>query len=53
MQATGNADLVRRIGAIEALLKAEDDSGGLTLTKAQLEQLRAHVAALRQGIEKK
>lgn len=53
MQATGNADLVRRIGAIEALLKAEDDSGGLTLTKAQLEQLRTHLTALRQGLDKK
>ena len=52
-QAAGNADVIRHIAAIEAMLKLEDDSGGLTLTKAQVEQLRAHVAALRQALDKK
>jgi hypothetical protein len=52
-QAVGNADLMRHIAAIEAILKSEDDSGGLTLTKAQLEQLRTHLTALRQGLDKK
>jgi hypothetical protein len=45
--------VIRHIAAIEAMLKLEDDSGGLTLTKAQVEQLRAHVAALRQALDKK
>lgn len=51
--ATGNAEIVRHIAAIEAMLKSEDDSGGVTLTKLQLEQLRAHLAGLRQAIEKR
>ncbi len=49
----GNAEILRHIAAIEALIKTEDDSGGLTLTKAQLEQLRNHLALLRQGINNK
>lgn len=48
--AAGNADVMRHIAAIEALLKSEDDSGGLTLTKAQVEQLRTHWAALKAAI---
>jgi hypothetical protein len=52
-QAAGSTDVMRHIAAIEAMLKSEDDSGGLTLTKAQLEQLRTHLAALRQSLEKK
>jgi hypothetical protein len=32
------------------MLKSEDDSGGITLTKAQLEQLRTHWAALKASI---
>ena len=52
-QAAGNADVMRHIAAIEAMLKLEDDSGGLTLTKAQVEQLRGHIAALRQSLDKK
>ena len=51
--ATGNADVMKHVAAIEALLKMQDDSGGLTLTKAQVEQLRTHWAALRSAIEKK
>jgi hypothetical protein len=46
----GNADIARHIAAIELLLKSEDDSGGITLTKAQLEQLRTHWAALKASI---
>lgn len=49
-QAAGNADIARHISAIEAMLKSEDDSGGITLTKAQLEQLRTHWAALKAAI---
>jgi hypothetical protein len=44
---------MRHVAAIEALLRLEDDSGGLTLTKAQVEQLRTHWAALRQALDKK
>ena len=44
---------MKHVAAIEALLKMQDDSGGLTLTKAQVEQLRTHWAALRLAIEKK
>jgi hypothetical protein len=52
-QASGNAEVMRHVAAIEALLRLEDDSGGLTLTKAQVEQLRTHWAALRQALDKK
>lgn len=52
-QPAGNAELMRHVAAIEALLKLEDDSGGLTLTKAQVEQLRSHWTALKQALEKK
>lgn len=53
-QATaGNADVMRHVAAIETLLKMQDDSGGLTLTKAQVEQLRTHWTALRQALDKK
>lgn len=48
-----NTDLARHVAAIEGLLKMQDDSGGLTLTKAQVEQLRTHWAALRAAIDKK
>jgi hypothetical protein len=51
--AQANVEVMRHITAIEALLKTEDDSGGVTLTKAQLEQLRNHLALLRQSIDKK
>ena len=50
---SGNADVMKHVAGIEALLKMQDDSGGLTLTKAQVEQLRTHWAALRASIEKK
>jgi hypothetical protein len=50
--AAGNAEIVRHIAAIEALLKSEDDSGGLTLTKMQVEQLRTHWAALKAALHK-
>jgi hypothetical protein len=49
-QTSANADIARHIAAIELLLKSEDDSGGITLTKAQLEQLRTHWAALKASI---
>ena len=48
-----NPDVARHLSAIEALLKMQDDSGGLTLTKAQVEELRTHWAALRQILNKK
>jgi hypothetical protein len=50
---SSNADVMKHVAAIEAMLKMQDDSGGLTLTKAQVEQLRTHWAALRATIEKK
>jgi hypothetical protein len=49
-QTFDDADIARHISAIEAMLKSEDDSGGITLTKAQLEQLRTHWAALKASI---
>ena len=49
----GNAELMRHVAAIEALLMLENEGGGLTLTKAQVEQLRTHWASLRQAIDKK
>jgi hypothetical protein len=50
---TGTTDLMRHVTAIEALLNMQDDSGGLTLTKTQVEELRSHWAALRLALEKK
>ena len=52
-QPTGVADARRHVAAIEALLKMQDDSGGLTLTKTQVEQLRTHWAALKLALDKK
>ena len=52
-QPAGNAEVMRHVAAIEALLKLEDEGGGLTLTKAQVEQLRTHWAALKQVLDKK
>jgi hypothetical protein len=49
----GNAEVARHIAAIEALLQMQDESGGLTLTKAQVEQLRTHWAALKMAIDKR
>lgn len=49
-QGPGNAEIARHIAAIETMLKSEDDSGGITLTKTQLEQLRIHWAALKASI---
>lgn len=49
----GNADVMKHVTAIEALLKMQDDSGGLTLTKAQVEELRTHWAAMRLALGKK
>ena len=46
-------DALRHLATIEALLKTEDDSGGLTLTKVQMEQLRAALTSLRQALDKK
>ena len=42
----GSQDLMKHVAAIDAMLRMQDDSGGLTLTKAQVEQLRTHWAAL-------
>ena len=49
-QSAGNTDIARHVAAIEAMLKSQDDSGGITLTKAQLEELRTHWAALKAAI---
>jgi hypothetical protein len=53
VQTGSDAEVVRHIAAIEGLLRMQDDSGGLTLTKAQVEQLRTHWAALKVAIEKR
>ena len=53
MTGAANADVARHVAAIESLLKMQDDSGGLTLTKAQVEQLRTHWSALRQALDKR
>jgi hypothetical protein len=42
---------MRHVTAIEALLKMQDDSGGLTLTKTQVEELRTHWDALRVALQ--
>jgi hypothetical protein len=51
--AAANVELTRHVAAIEALLKMQDDSGGLTLTKTQVEELLTHWVALRQALDKK
>ena len=51
--AAGNAEVMWHVAAIEALLKLEDEGGGLSLTKAQVEQLRSHFTALRQALDRK
>ena len=53
METGNNADVMRHLTAIETLLMMQDESGGLTLTKAQVEQLRTHLAALKVAIEKR
>ncbi len=53
METGNNADVMRHLTAIETLLMMQDESGGLTLTKAQVEQLRTHWAALKVAIEKR
>lgn len=50
---TGTSDLMQHVAAIERLLAMQDEGGGLTLTKAQVEELRKHWTALRQSIEKR
>jgi 2-oxoglutarate dehydrogenase E2 component (dihydrolipoamide succinyltransferase) len=46
-------DALTHVAAIEALLKLQNESGGLTLDKAQVELLRTHIAELRKLLEKK
>lgn len=52
-QPGSNAEVMRHVAAIEALLQMQDESGGLTLTKAQVEQLRTHWAALKVAIDRR
>lgn len=52
-QTGSDPEVMRHIAAIEGLLKMQDESGGLTLTKAQVEQLRTHWAALKVAIERR
>jgi len=52
-QGHNHAEIMRHVAAIETLLKMEDEGGGLTLTKAQVEQLRTHWAALKQLLDHK
>ena len=44
---------MKHVAAIDALLKMQDDSGGLTLTKAQVEQLRTHWAAVQAALQRR
>ena len=46
-QKTAQADLMRHVTAIEAMLKSQDESGGLTLDKAKVEMLRTHLAEIK------
>lgn len=46
-----HAGAMSHIAAIEAMLKRSDDSGGLTLDKAQADMLRTHLAELRKLLE--
>ena len=46
-QRTAQADWMRHVTAIEAMLKAQDESGGLTLDKAKVEMLRTHLAEIK------
>lgn len=48
-----SSDPLAHIAAIDAILKSQNESGGLTLDKAQVELLRTHVAELRKLLEKK
>ena len=50
---TGSQDLMKHVAALDALLRMQDDSGGLTLTKAQVEQLRTHWAAIQAALQKR
>ena len=49
----GSQDLMKHVAAMDALLRMQDDSGGLTLTKAQVEQLRTHWAAIQAALQKR
>lgn len=49
----GSQDLMKHVAALDALLRMQDDSGGLTLTKAQVEQLRTHWAAIQAALQKR
>ena len=48
-----SSDPLSHVVTIEAILKSQNDSGGLTLDKAQVELLRTHIAELRKLLEKK
>ena len=47
------ADASTHLAAIEALFKSQNEGGGVTLDKAQVEMLRMHLAELRKLIDKK
>ena len=51
--AAAATDALTHVAAIEALLKSQNESGGMTLDKAQVELLRTHIAELRKLLEKK
>ena len=52
-QKTAPADWMRHVTAIEALLKSQDESGGLTLDKAKVEMLRTHLAEIKKFLGSK
>ena len=52
-QPTTQAEWMRHVTAIESMLKAQDESGGLTLDKAKVEMLRTHLAEIKKLLERK
>jgi hypothetical protein len=47
---TAQADWMKHMTAIEAMLKSQDEAGGLTLDKAKVEMLRTHLAELKRAL---
>lgn len=48
---SASSEPLRHVTAIETLFKSQNESGGVTLDKAQLELLRTHIAELRKLLE--
>lgn len=48
---SASSEPLRHVAAIEALFKSQNESGGVTLDKTQVELLRTHIAELRKLLE--